>query len=598
MANQAQSSGGFSGGGGGSGVTSVTGTANEIDSTGGTTPVISIDPAFKLRVTTLENNVYKVAYFASVNAASGTITIPTGATILTDQFPGGVDALVSTITSGQPTGINPVTGGGAVVDVTSFDTGGNYVLTGTPSTFPVAVIYQLSIAAKDWSNLTTANILEYEPLLGVQSVSGTANRITVTGTPQLPVINISASYVGQSSITTIGTIGTGIWQGTLINPTYGGTGVNNGAFTLTLAGNLATTGAFNTTFAAGFTGTITLPTATATLYSTQSGSITSAQLATSLTDETGTGANVFATSPTLVTPVLGTPSSGTLTSCTGLPLTSGVTGTLPITNGGTNKTTWTTNQVVYTTSTNVLGQSTGLQFDGTHLGINTTPATGSGAYAVDVVCNVLNEGPGYRMTSYANGGGNNNIFFARSANGTLASPTKSLTDDALFFFGIQGTGTGNDFRYAGDMLLECDASATATTVPGRWVFKTSSSASVLIEAMRIDSSQRVGIGLTPTAYKLEVAGDVAISVAGKKLRYKTGSNAAIGTGTLSSGTVTISTTAVTSSSFIFVTDTTTGSLVNVGSLTVGTVTNGTSFVVNSTNALDASTFNWFIVEPY
>ena len=47
----------------------------------------------------------------------------------------------------------------------------------------------------------------------------------------------------------------------------------------------------------------------------------SANLAAALTDETGTGANVFATSPTLVTPVLGTPSSGTLTSCTGLPIT-------------------------------------------------------------------------------------------------------------------------------------------------------------------------------------------------------------------------------------------------------------------------------------
>jgi len=46
------------------------------------------------------------------------------------------------------------------------------------------------------------------------------------------------------------------------------------------------------------------------------GSFTSAQLATALTDETGSGANVFATSPTLVTPALGTPSSGTLTNCT------------------------------------------------------------------------------------------------------------------------------------------------------------------------------------------------------------------------------------------------------------------------------------------
>ena len=99
-------------------------------------------------------------------------------------------------------------------------------------------------------------------------VVGTTNRITVNADS----IDIASTYVGQSSITTLGTIGTGTWQGTIIGPTYGGTGVNNGSSTITLGGNLTTSGAFALTLTTTASTNVTLPTTgtLATLAGTES----------------------------------------------------------------------------------------------------------------------------------------------------------------------------------------------------------------------------------------------------------------------------------------------------------------------------------------
>jgi hypothetical protein len=140
--------------------------------------------------------------------------------------------------------------------------------------------------------------------------------------------SVGAASASTGSFTTLATSGALTYGGVTLSNSVTGTGsmVLATSPTLTtpalgtpsalvgtnITGTAAGLTAGNVTTNANLTGAVT-----STGNSTVLGSFSSANLAAAVTDETGTGALVFATSPTLVAPALGTPASGVVTNLTG-----------------------------------------------------------------------------------------------------------------------------------------------------------------------------------------------------------------------------------------------------------------------------------------
>jgi hypothetical protein len=116
------------------------------------------------RVDILANNEIKVTYYQQISAAAGTVAIPAGATIVLDDKAEGADAYVVTIVGGKPSEVFPEDSLGVEVDVASFDALGNYVLTGTPSSYPVALVFTIKTTALNWSNIDLDYVMDSEEL--------------------------------------------------------------------------------------------------------------------------------------------------------------------------------------------------------------------------------------------------------------------------------------------------------------------------------------------------------------------------------------------------------------------------------------------------
>jgi hypothetical protein len=128
------------------------------------------------------------------SGTSGTITIPTNSEVVLDDFGGTVDAVVSQVASSLPTTIPAKTG--AAIVATTFNSIGAWSLSGTPDSYPIAIIYRVrqklldfdSAASNIWGVSNTEQVTKAD--VGLSNVDNTSDLLKPISTDTQNALNL------------------------------------------------------------------------------------------------------------------------------------------------------------------------------------------------------------------------------------------------------------------------------------------------------------------------------------------------------------------------------------------------------------------------